>query len=72
MSGADVHGVVVGRQTLVVGGRRLAVPALGVRETMHDPQGLIGMDVLRGTIVACAADVARPVFWLVPAGPVAD
>jgi len=34
---------------------------------MHDPQAIIGMDALRGTVLAFANDVAKPVFWLVPA-----
>ena len=33
---------------------------------MHDPQAIVGMDALRGTILAMSADLARPVFWLVP------
>ena len=28
--------------------------------------GLIGMDVLRGTVLAVGADRSRPVRWLVP------
>ncbi len=27
---------------------------------------LVGMDVLRGTILTVSADPARPVFWQVP------
>jgi len=65
VSGADYAGGSVGPRTLVVSGHRLSVPALFVRGQMHDPQGLVGMDVLRGTILACAADVDRPVFWQV-------
>ncbi len=65
VSGADYAGGSAGSRTLVVGGHRIAVPALSVREQMHDPQGLVGMDVLRGTILGCAADLSRPVFWCV-------
>jgi len=28
--------------------------------------GLVGMDVLRGTVLVVSADRARPVAWLVP------
>jgi hypothetical protein len=35
---------------------------------MHDPHGMVGMDVLRGTVLACTADARRPVVWQVPAG----
>jgi hypothetical protein len=66
VSGSDYAGGIVGHRTLIVDGRRLAVPALAVREKMHDPQGIVGMDVLRGTILASAGDLRRPVFWLVP------
>jgi hypothetical protein len=66
VGGGDYAGAFVGPRTLVVGGRQVDVPALAVRQTMHDPQGLVGMDVLRGTILACTADLTRPVFWLVP------
>jgi len=33
---------------------------------MHDPQGMVGADVLRGTVLACAADRRRQVLWQVP------
>ncbi len=64
VSGVSYAGASAGAQTLVVQGHRLAVPALHVRDAMPDP-AIIGMDVLRGTVVACAADLARPVFWQV-------
>jgi hypothetical protein len=68
VGGGDYSGGRVGPQTLIVGGARLPVPDLAVREGMGDPQGIVGMDVIAGTIVAAAADVSRPVFWLVPGG----
>jgi hypothetical protein len=49
----------------VVDGRRLQIPSLAIRQQMHDPQGIVGMDVLRGTVLACAADLSRPVLWCV-------
>lgn len=66
VSGSDYAGALVGHRVLVIDGQRLIVPALAVREKMHDPQGIVGMDVLRGTILACAAHLSRPVFWLLP------
>jgi hypothetical protein len=68
VSGSDYAGWSVGAKSLVVGGLRLPVPALMVREQMHDPQGIIGMDVMAGTVLATAADVMRPVLWQVPQG----
>ena len=45
------------------------MPSLAVRASMHDPQGLVGMDVLRGTILAVSAELGRPVLWRIPTGP---
>ena len=67
VSGADYAGGSVGAGTLVLGGHRLTVPAVLIRQHMHDPQGMVGMDVLRGTVLACAADLSRPVYWMRPA-----
>jgi hypothetical protein len=64
VSGAEYHGGFVGPQTLVIGGARLTVPDLAVRDQVHDVDGIISMDVLRGTVVAAAADVERPAFLL--------
>ena len=60
-----------GATTLVVNGVELPVESLAVRETMHDPPGLVGMDVLRGTVLAVAADLSRPVLWQIPEPPAA-
>jgi hypothetical protein len=67
VSGADVLGARAGAATLVVAGRELHVPSLAVRTAMHEPRGLVGMDVLRGTVLAVAADPGRPVLWQIPA-----
>lgn len=66
VSGADVMGWKAGEQTLVVAGKEIRVASVAVRRTMPDPQGLVGMDVLRGTILAVAADPGRPVLWQIP------
>ena len=44
--------------------RRPAAPDPGVASTRWT--GLVGMDVLRGTVLALGADRRRPVSWLVP------
>jgi hypothetical protein len=62
---SDVVGSLSGRAVLAVGAARLPVEDLAVRAPMHDPQGLVGTDVLRGTVLAVAADRARPVLWQV-------
>jgi hypothetical protein len=63
VGGSDYWGGSVGRQTLLIGGARLPINSVKLREQMHDPQGIIGMDLLRGTVLAVARDVSRPVFW---------
>jgi hypothetical protein len=68
VSGADVVAGMAGPQILVVGDRELPIPDLAVREVMHDVDGLVGMDVLRGTVVAAAADATRPAIVQVPRG----
>ena len=67
VSGADVIGSSAGAQVIAVAGHEVPVEELAVRETMHDPQGMVGMDVLPGTVVACAAERSRRVFWQIPA-----
>jgi hypothetical protein len=66
VGGADVMGSGAGEGTLVVRGRDVRIPSLAVRAAMHDPQGIVGMDVLRGTILAVSADHRLPVVWQVP------
>jgi hypothetical protein len=67
VSGANVMGAMAGEATLVVAGNERRVASLAVRPGMPDPQGLVGMDVLRGTVLAVAADRSRPVIWQIPA-----
>ena len=69
VSGADVIGGFATDQTLVVGGVELAVPRLAIREGMEPPHGMVGMDVIPGSVVICAADRSRPVLWQVPVRP---
>jgi hypothetical protein len=65
VGGASVVGVVVDGQTLTIGGARFAIPRLLVRETIDTMHGLVGMDVLRGTVVVVSADRTQPIWWLV-------
>lgn len=65
VSGADVIGARIGPRTLLIDNRPVSVKNLAVRDAMHPPHGLIGMDVLRGTVIACTADPDEPVLWLV-------
>jgi hypothetical protein len=66
VSGRQIVGAAVTDQTLVLDGARVRVPRIIVRESMAGPAGLVGMDVLRGTILAVNADRRQPVFWQVP------
>jgi hypothetical protein len=66
VSGADVRGADGGAQLLRVAGRLIPVANLKVRDAMIEPHGLVGMDVLRGTVLAVAADATRPIVWQVP------
>ena len=66
VGGGEIVGSVVEERTLVVGDARVPVPRLIVRDEMGDHDGLVGMNVLRGTVLAVRGDRARPVFWLVP------
>ena len=65
VSGADVIGQRAGAAVLQVGDAQVRVENLSIRDTM-DPPGLIGMDVLRGTVVVCNDDPKGHVLWLVP------
>jgi hypothetical protein len=52
-------------QTLLVGGARLPVQSLIVGPEMDGRDGLVGMDVLRGTVLTVSGDPDRPVLWQV-------
>lgn len=53
-------------RTLRVGTARLPLPRLLLGAGHGEARGLIGMDLLRGTVLAVTSDPARPVIWLVP------
>ena len=66
VSGTEISGAIARDQRLRVGERTLPVERLFVRAGFGDGvQGLVGMDVLRGTVLMVAA-VERPVLWLLP------
>lgn len=62
--GASVGTELTG-QTLLVGGARLPVQSLIVGPEMDGRDGLVGMDVLRGTVLTVSGDPDRPVLWQV-------
>ena len=66
VSGEPVMGTTVENRILRVGEAQCSVPRLLIRDEIHSTQGLIGMDVLRGTVLLVAADPRQPVRWLVP------
>ena len=59
-------------RTLLVGDARFALPRLLIREHVGSMLGLIGMDVLRGTVLVLGADPAAGVSWLVPSTSLPD
>ena len=68
VSGADVVGMPAGDQVLAVAGAKIPVPGLAVRREMGYPPGLVGMNVLRGTVLALDADPAGLVTWQLDGG----
>ena len=66
VGGAPVLGTVVADRLLRVGDARLPVSRLLIRDEIDPMQGLVGMDVLRCTVLVVSADRSRPVGWLVP------
>jgi hypothetical protein len=66
VGGADVMGWFAGPQALVLAGGELPVPDLAVRTTLGPVRALIGMDVLRGTVVIANDDPSDDVLLQVP------
>jgi hypothetical protein len=63
VSGADVMGARLGAAVLAIGGVRIPVADLASRDEMDGVQGMVGMDILRGTILACNADPKGRLIW---------
>lgn len=68
VGGAPVLGAVVDDRVLRVASARLPVARLLIRPEIDTMLGLIGMDVLRGTVLVVSADRTRRVWWQVPPG----
>ena len=65
VGGAESFGAEVPGQTLIVGEARLPLATLIVSPEMDGRDGLVGMDVLRGTVLTVSGDPHRPVIWQV-------
>jgi hypothetical protein len=65
VGGGASLGTELAARTLLVGGARLPVQSLIVGPEMDDRDGLVGMDVLRGTLLTVSGDPDRPVLWQV-------
>lgn len=53
------------RAKLMVEGTEFLVPSLLVRDDMPDPPGMIGMDLLGGSVLMINPDPGEPIHWLV-------
>ena len=67
VSGADVMAARLGPAVLAVGGVRIPIPDLAARDAMEGVQAMVGMDLLRGTVLACTADHTGRAIWQLPA-----
>lgn len=65
VGGGTAIGFEMADQVLRVADARLPVPSLLVRKEIGVAQGLVGMDLLRGTVLVVRADLSRRVLWLV-------
>jgi hypothetical protein len=66
VGGGQIVGAVVENRTLVIADAHLPVARVVVRDEMDGHDGLVAMDVLRGTVLVVSADRSKPVFWLLP------
>jgi hypothetical protein len=67
VGGGEAFGSEVEGQTLQAGGGSLPIARLVLRDEVEGRGGLVGMDTLRGTLLAVNRDMAQPVYWLIPA-----
>jgi len=65
VGGTEHFGAEIANQTLLVGDARVPLRTLMVEERMDGRDGLVGMDVLRGTVLTVSGDPHRPVLWQV-------
>lgn len=66
VGGTEMFGAAATDQVLNLGEARIPLPRLVVVRDVEGRGILVGMDVLRGTIVTVHGDPARPVFWQLP------
>ena len=67
LAGREIRSPVVEGAVLHAGGASLRIEALHLTaERAGDVDGIVGMDVLRGTALVLSADPKAPVIWLVP------
>jgi hypothetical protein len=65
VGGSAVIGVAIEGRSLTIADRTFSLERLLIRDEIEALGGLIGMDVLRGSVLVVAADRQRPVRWLV-------
>ena len=65
VSGAEVAGQVISDQVLEVGEAKFSLPQLLVRDDMPQLQGMIGMDLLRGSVLVISPKADDPIHWLI-------
>jgi hypothetical protein len=66
VGGSAVRGSVAVDRILRVGDATFTVSEVLVRDRIDSMLGLIGMDILRGTVLVVSADEREPVTWMVP------
>ena len=71
VGGTESFAADAGPGVLRIGPARVRVPSLLVREQKGNAPGVVGMDLLRGTVLAVRGDPQAPVLWLVPASTLA-
>jgi hypothetical protein len=65
VSGAQILGARTGPQVLRLGDVRVALDSVTLRTDLGEPMGMLGQDVLRGTVVAVGPERGSPVLWQV-------
>ncbi|HET7521404.1 MAG TPA: hypothetical protein VFK61_07690, partial [Candidatus Limnocylindria bacterium] len=65
VGGTEAFGRDVEGQALEAGGARIPVERLILRDVMPHYDILVGMDTLRGSVLAVTHDQAQPVHWLI-------
>ena len=65
VGGSEAFGSEVTGQRLRVGGAAIPLHSLHLVDAMEGRDGLVGMDLLRGTVLTVSGDATRPVLWQV-------